>query len=163
MRGLATIAFVLLLAGPAAAAPEDVANRISNQIMSPFCPGVTLHDCPSQQADDLRARIRGWAEEGWSEDTIMEELRAEYGPGIGAVPANDVGGIPPWLLPALVAGGGLFFTGALARRWTHARDEERKREEIELRRSVRMTPEQKARIDTELAAHQASELGGIEA
>lgn len=163
MRPLAAIAFVLLLAGPVAAAPEDVANRISNQVMSPFCPGVTLHDCASQQADDLRARIRGWAEEGWSEEAIMNELRAEYGPGISAVPAGDVGGIPPWLLPALVAGAGLLFTGALARRWTKAREEDRRREELELRRSARVTPEQRARIDAELAAHQAAGLGGADA
>lgn len=154
MRTVVAIAVLLLWAAPAAAAPEDVANRISNQVMSPFCPGVTLHDCPSQQADDLRARIRGWAEKGWSEDKIMDQLRVEYGPGISAVPGNEVGGIPAWLLPALVALGGLFFTGVLARRWTQARDEDRRRQSLQ---EGRLSPEQRSRIEAELAAHR---LGG---
>jgi len=54
VRLIAAVATCLiLLAAPAAAAPEDVANDISNEIMSPFCDGVTLHDCPSQEALDL--------------------------------------------------------------------------------------------------------------
>lgn len=162
MKAVLAIVILLLSSAPAAAAPQDVANRISNQIMSPFCPGVTLQACPSQQADDLRARIIGWAEKGWSEDAIMTELRAEYGPGINGSPGNEVGGIPAWLLPALVAAGGLFFTGAQARRWTKAREEERRRESIEERRRGRVTPEQRSRIEAELAAHRAGTLGGQE-
>lgn len=162
MKCVLALAFVLVLAGPAAAAPEDVANRVSNQIMSPFCPGVTLHDCPSKEADDLREQIRNWSAEGWSEDQIMAELTAEYGPGISAVPPDDVGGLAPWLLPALVAGGGLFLTGALARRWTKAREEDRKHEELEQRRSLRVSPAQRQRLDAELAAHEAAGLAGSE-
>lgn len=154
MKALLVAAAFLWLAAPAAAAPEDVANRLSNEIMSPFCPGVTLHDCPSKEADELRDRIRNWSADGWNEDQIMAELTAEYGPGISAVPPND-GGLAPWLLPALVAGGGLFFAGALARRWTRARDDDRSHEELESRRSLRVSPEQRQRLDAELAAHKA--------
>jgi cytochrome c-type biogenesis protein CcmH/NrfF len=157
---LVALGAVVLFATPAVAAPEDVANRLSNEIMSPFCPGVTLHDCPSAEADALRERIRNWSADGWSEDQIMSELTAEYGPGINAVPPNDVGGLAPWMLPALVAGGGLFFTGALARRWTKAREEERRREDIENARSLRTTPEQRSRLEAELAAHRAAGSAG---
>lgn len=162
MRVLLVVAALFMLAAPAHAAPEDVANRLSNEIMSPFCPGVTLHDCPSPEADDLREQIRAWSAEGWSEDQIMTELTAEYGPGISAVPADDVGGVAPWLLPALVAAGGFLFTGALARRWTKAREEDRRREEIEERRAARVTPEQRSRLQAELAAHEAAGLAGSE-
>lgn len=162
MRAVVAVAIVLVLASPAGAAPEDVANRLSNEIMSPFCPGVTLHDCPSPEADDLRAQIRDWSQQGWSEDQIMAELMAEYGPGISAVPPDDVGGLAPWLLPVLVAAGGLAFTGMLARRWTKAREQDRARHELEERRSARITPEQRQRIDAELAAHQTAALGGSE-
>lgn len=158
MKGLLAIAIVLVGATAAGAAPEDVANRLSNEIMSPFCPGVTLHDCPSPEADDLRAQIRDWSQQGWSEDQIMAELTAEYGPGISAVPPDDAG-LAPWLLPALVAAGGLSFTGILARRWTKAREQDRARRELDERRSARITPEQKQRIDAELAAHQTAALG----
>ena len=160
MKAVVAVAVLMLWAAPAAAAPEDVANRISNRVMSPFCAGVTLHDCPSQEADDLRARIRGWAERGWGEDKIMEELRAEYGPAISAVPGNEVAGIPAWLLPALVALGGLILTGVLARRWTKAREEDRRRGSMEDAHRIGVTPEQRSRIEAELAAHRAHSLGG---
>lgn len=159
---VAVVAVSVVLAAPADAAPEDVANRLSNEIMSPFCPGVTLHDCPSPEADALRARIRDWSAQGWNEDQIMAELTTEYGPGISAVPPDDAGGLAPWLLPAIVAAGGLLFTGALARRWTKAREEDRRREEIEERRSARVTPEQRSRLQAELAAHEAAGLAGSE-
>ncbi len=162
MKPFLVLVLLVVLAGPAAAAPEDVANRLSNEIMSPFCPGVTLHDCPSKEADDLRERIRNWSAEGWSEDQIMTELTAEYGPGISAVPPGDVGVLAPWVLPALVAAGGLFFTGALARRWTRAREEDRKREGLEERRALRISPEQRHRLDAELAAYEAGCLTGTE-
>lgn len=162
MKELLAVAVVVMLASPVAAAPEDVANRLSNEIMSPFCPGVTLHDCPSKEADALRERIRDWSADGWNEQQIMSELTSEYGPGISAVPPDDVGGLAPWLLPALVAGGGLFFTGALARRWTKAREEDRKHEDIEERRALRVSPEQRQRLDAELAAHKAAGLSGSE-
>ena len=52
MKRLALMTLVVLaLAGPVSAqSPEDLANDISQKVMSPFCPGVTLHDCPSQSA-----------------------------------------------------------------------------------------------------------------
>ena len=161
MRYLIALAFVIALAPAAAAAPEDVANRLSNEIMSPFCPGVTLHDCPSKEADDLRAQIRDWSAAGWSEDQIITELTQEYGPGISATPPDDGGALGAWALPALVAAGGLLFAGALARRWTKARDEDREREELEARRREReLGPEQRERLAAELAAHELRMSGG---
>ena len=59
-----TLFLWLLVGGQALATPEDVANEISEKIMSPYCPGVTLHDCASGAAVDLRSDIAGWAEDG---------------------------------------------------------------------------------------------------
>ena len=116
-----TLVIVALLAAlaPAAAAesPQDVANSISEQIMSPFCPGVTLHDCPSDNAIQLRSQIARWATRGWSRDRIMTKLQAEY-TDIRAVPSDRGAALLVWLLPAgaVVAGGVL--AAVLARRWT---------------------------------------------
>ena len=77
---------LMLLAAPAAAAPEDVANDISNEIMSPYCDGVTLHDCPSQEALDLRDRIEAWVSQGQSRTQIMRHLEREFGAGIRGAP-----------------------------------------------------------------------------
>lgn len=155
---------VVLLAPAAQAAPQDVANRVAENVMSPFCPGVTLQACPSPQADALRERIRGWAAEGLSEDRIMDRLAAEYGEEVRAVPPGDGGGITAWIIPALVALGGSAFAAALARRWTKAREREREREDLEARRRYReLTPEQRERLDAEIALQEARMLGPSDA
>ncbi|MFP5351371.1 MAG: cytochrome c-type biogenesis protein CcmH [Actinomycetota bacterium] len=154
------IALMTVTASPVAAAPEDVANRVSEQVMSPFCPGVTLHDCPSPQADALRERIRRWAAGGLGEERIMDRLVAEYGEEVRAVPPADGGGIAAWVMPALVALVGLTTAGTLARRWTKAREREREQEDAEARRRWReLTPGQRERLDAELALQEARMLG----
>ena len=157
-RLLATICCVLATASPAAAAPEDVANRIANEIMSPYCPGVTLHDCPSRQADDLRERIEGWAAQGWDDDRIMAELVDQFGEGVRATPPSEGGGILWWILPGLVAVAGALFAGRLAQRWSRARDAER---EAPAARdgAAALSEEQKQRLSAELADHEARLMG----
>ncbi|MDP9069567.1 MAG: cytochrome c-type biogenesis protein CcmH [Actinomycetota bacterium] len=125
MKHLALGAFLLLLfAAPAVAAPEDTANDVSMEVMSPYCPGVTLHDCPSTEADALRERIRGWAEAGWSKSRIMAELEAEFGPSIRATPGRAKGGMVAWAVPAAVVLLGAIVAAALARAWTTRRSTE---------------------------------------
>jgi cytochrome c-type biogenesis protein CcmH len=118
---LMTLVFVAFATPAVAQSPEDLANDISRKIMSPFCPGVTLHDCPSQSALDMRDRIEGYARSGMSEAAIMERLEAEYGEAIRAEPSSEGAGIVAWILPgiAALAGGALAFT--LVRRWTARR------------------------------------------
>ena len=102
----------------ALAGPDDVANAVSQKIMSPYCPGLTLHDCPSDAAADLREDIAGWARDGMTEDEIIDRLEDEFGAGILATPPAEGSGLVAWLLPiaGLVAASiaGVF----LARRWT---------------------------------------------
>jgi cytochrome c-type biogenesis protein CcmH len=112
--------FVAALSGPAFAAPEDVANAVSNEIMSPYCDGVTLHDCPSDSAIALRDRIKDWAEQGWSKQRIITKLSSpeEFGSDILASPPNSGIGLFAWLLPllAVLIGGALLWR--LLSRWT---------------------------------------------
>ncbi len=65
MLGLAGISAALLLGastataeGEAAASPEGWAYKVPRDLMSPFCPGVTLSACTSPQADELRVTER---------------------------------------------------------------------------------------------------------
>ncbi|MBA2726427.1 MAG: cytochrome c-type biogenesis protein CcmH [Actinobacteria bacterium] len=101
MRAFAAVWVVLLVLAPQAFAAEheDLANDISNQVMSPFCPGVTLHDCPSDTALELRREIEGWAADGMTRDEIMTMLEEQYGPEIRAVPAASGSGLFAWILP----------------------------------------------------------------
>jgi cytochrome c-type biogenesis protein CcmH len=114
---LAGIAMVAVAAGPVGAAPQDVANDISAQIMSPYCPGVTLHDCPSDSATALRTRIADMAADGMTRSEIMAELVDEFGPTIRAAPATTGTGLLAWILPAVAILVGAMTAWWLARRW----------------------------------------------
>lgn len=108
---------LLLLTGPAVGAPEDVANDIASEVMSPYCPGVTLHDCPSEAAGRLRARIIRWADAGMSRADILGRLEDEFGSSIRAVPPAGGTGLLAWLLPGTAVALGLGAAWALIARW----------------------------------------------
>ncbi|HEX2051319.1 MAG TPA: cytochrome c-type biogenesis protein CcmH [Actinomycetota bacterium] len=115
------LAAVVLTAAPAPGAPEDVANDVAREVMSPYCPGVTLHDCPSRNADELRRDIAAWAAAGTSRAEIMDRLESEFGPSIRAVPERSGAGLLAWLLPAVAVVAGVAAALALARRFARAR------------------------------------------
>jgi cytochrome c-type biogenesis protein CcmH len=124
MRLVAFVAAAVLIgATPALAAPEDIANEVSAEIMSPFCDGVTLHDCPSQAALDLRDQIQTWAEDGWSKSRIIAELEDRFGPGIHATP-QDSEGVGAWALPVGALLVGIALLAWLAPKWTKRRRDE---------------------------------------
>ncbi|MGH2701330.1 MAG: cytochrome c-type biogenesis protein [Actinomycetota bacterium] len=148
-RALALALFTtLLLAIPARAqSPEDLANDISNKVMSPYCPGVTLHDCPSQKALDLRDDIETYARDGMTEAEIMDRLEADFGPSIRAEPSSEGAGVLAWILPsiALLIGGGLAWT--LVRRWFKG---PRATEGSENQPVVTVSGDERRRLDAEL-------------
>jgi cytochrome c-type biogenesis protein CcmH/NrfF len=131
----AVVIALVLLASPAAAGPEDVANDIASKVMSPFCPGVTLHDCPSAEAQDLRDRIERWARQGLGEDQILESLEADYGVAIRSTPPAGDGGWLAWALPGTALVVGLVLGWLLVRRWTNAAARSRAREEESIERA----------------------------
>ncbi|HEV2755828.1 MAG TPA: cytochrome c-type biogenesis protein CcmH [Actinomycetota bacterium] len=112
------VALVLFSAAPAAAAaPEDVANTVAQEVMSPYCTGVTLHDCPSSSAQEMRAEIVAWAEDGMTKEQILDRLEAEFGPSIRALPPAEGSGLLAWLLPGVAVLAGAVLAIVLARRW----------------------------------------------
>ena len=145
MRYAVVIAAVVLLPGTARATPEDTANDVSEQIMSPYCPGVTLHDCPSDAAVALRDRIESMAEQGLGRAEIIAVLEQEYGESIRAVPPASGTGLGAWLLPGLAALGSVVAGGLLVRRW--ARIPTRPDDYDE---DVHITPADRRRLDSEL-------------
>ena len=142
---LAALSLLVLLALPGAAAePADVANSIASEIMSPWCPGVTVHDCPSPESMELRDQIERWAAAGWSRDRIIERLVDEYGERIlGSPPARGVG-LLAWILPLLGIVAGASLAARLLTKWTS-----RPRGE----RPVVATPEERERLEHELALY----------
>jgi cytochrome c-type biogenesis protein CcmH len=145
--GLLTAVSFVLSAPAVSAAPEDVANDISMHVMSPFCAGVTLHDCPTENASELRDQIVEMVEEGFTRAQIMDFIENEYGVATRATPDPGGTGILVWLLPGLAALGGAAFAWHFVRRWArvpatpegydptvHITDDDRRRLDAELRR-----------------------------
>ena len=104
--GALVVATFLAMTGPAFADAQDIANDISREMISPYCPGITLHDCPSDSSHELRRRIIGWAESGMNEDAIWQRLEGEFGEDIRATPSTDGSGLWAWVLPIGAALGG---------------------------------------------------------
>ncbi|MDQ3618590.1 MAG: cytochrome c-type biogenesis protein CcmH [Actinomycetota bacterium] len=122
MRRVAVVALatglLLAVSSSAAAAPADIANDVAADVMSPFCPGSTLHDCSSAEAQDLRDEILARADNGWSRTRILSWLEDEYGPSIRSTPATEGAGWLAWLLPLAVVIGGAAMAWAFLRRST---------------------------------------------
>ena len=71
---LVALAFVL---APALAGAQDarLAEDVVHHVMSPFCPGKVLAECPSAQAAEWRVDVHRWAAEGVGEATIRARLQ----------------------------------------------------------------------------------------
>jgi len=91
------------------AAGQDitVADKLFDELLSPFCPGLTLKNCPSPAADSLRRQIRSHLDQGASIADVKAALVDTYGETIlGAPPASGFN-LVLWVLPWVsVAAGG---------------------------------------------------------
>jgi cytochrome c-type biogenesis protein CcmH/NrfF len=86
---------------PAAALPTNAppwAYELAAELMSPFCPGRTLADCPSPNAASIRMWIVVQAAAGRTRDDVQAELYERYGDVMRPAPRAEGFG----LLVALV-------------------------------------------------------------
>jgi cytochrome c-type biogenesis protein CcmH/NrfF len=116
------------------------AHQYSDGVMSPFCKGRTLNDCPSPDAGVLRERIKGWMRLGMSDKAIMDELVRSYGSGVIAVPRNTT----EWMMPTVLLLAGLAVAAFAIRRVTRRKFE---------RQHVAIPRELEKRLDAELRSH----------
>lgn len=105
-------------ASPAAnARAEDLAIQLSNDLMSPYCPGRTIATCPSPQARKLENSILEQAKAGKTRVEIESELAARFPDIRGYVGRPEI--IYGTAVVALLAIIGLILAG---RRWVgHSR------------------------------------------
>jgi cytochrome c-type biogenesis protein CcmH/NrfF len=95
----------------------------ANELMSPFCPGRTLADCPSPDAASLRMWIAVQAAAGRTRADIEEELYAKYGEVMrGAPKAEGIGLAAYWIPAAVFAAGGALVIWFLRRATRRGRD-----------------------------------------
>lgn len=67
------------MSSPASGNPDLILQSLSNDLMSPYCPGRTIASCPSPQARQLEDHILAEAKAGKSRDQIESALVARFG------------------------------------------------------------------------------------
>jgi cytochrome c-type biogenesis protein CcmH/NrfF len=118
MRPAVLLLLALFAAGPAAAAEPDErwAYDLAHDLMSPYCPGRALAECPSPQADQLRLWIIGQARAGATREQVEAELAANFGDQIRQAPRAEGIGVVAYALPvAFVVGGAVLLVVFLRR------------------------------------------------
>jgi cytochrome c-type biogenesis protein CcmH/NrfF len=93
----------LLFAG--AGGPENPAGwayQLSHQLMSPFCPGRTLPDCPSPQAAELQRWIREQERIGRTRSDVEAELYTQFGDMILQSPRAGGFGLAAYVIPVVL-------------------------------------------------------------
>jgi cytochrome c-type biogenesis protein CcmH/NrfF len=108
---------------PAAAPPQvdtgaapSWGYELAAELMSPFCPGRTLADCPSPAAANIRMWILVQAAAGRTKADVEDELLQRYGDRIRSAPKAEGFGWAAYLVPlGVFVGGGLLVAYVLRR------------------------------------------------
>ncbi|MCS6960888.1 MAG: cytochrome c-type biogenesis protein CcmH [Deltaproteobacteria bacterium] len=67
---------------------ERKLQNFYRSLWSPFCPGRSLADCPTQQAENLKVEIRQMVIEGKDLKFIVSELNSRYGQNVVSYPSE---------------------------------------------------------------------------
>jgi len=90
------LSLLLLIVG-ATSVFADAVDRDSAQffdsVMSPYCPGMTLSACPSEDARILRNEIREQLEKGIAKEKIEADLEVRFGNLSGGPSGGALGGM----------------------------------------------------------------------
>jgi len=147
MKIILLFALLLSIAGDVLAMEPDAltrADHMSNEVMSPYCPGRTLAACPSENARVLRADIASWFDEGYNENAVRQRLQMIYGETVFGVPKDSAVGLLGWYAPAaFFCAGILLITFVLRRRMNNTAENDNKSD-------VAISSEKREEIESEL-------------
>ncbi len=76
--------------------------QLSRELMSPYCPGRTLADCPSSQADELRLWIYEQEKQGRTQGEVEQDLLARFGEEMRGAPRAQGFGLAAYWGPAVL-------------------------------------------------------------
>ena len=98
------------------AASNGWSQELEHQLMSPYCPGRSLIECPSPQATELRLWIQAQEQAGVPRANVEARLFEQFGEQLRQAPRAEGWGLMAYLVPcgALLAGG-VFVVGFLRR------------------------------------------------
>ncbi len=141
-RLLLAAAMVLALV---AAAPQASLPDIEDEVMCLQC-GTALNVSTAAVADDQRDFIRARIAQGKTKQEIKDDLVAEFGPSVLAVPDDEGFNVAAWLVPAVLVLGGIGGVLVVARRWRSSGGGGAGAA------GAALAPEDERRLDAELAA-----------
>jgi cytochrome c-type biogenesis protein CcmH/NrfF len=121
-RSILLVVLLLLLVPPVLGAqiPEGVegtyrphpeAEKAVSRLLSPFCPGLMLTQCPAEASRILRDSIHALALDGWNAEALEAWMLANHGEEYRAVPKRSGTGLLAWLFPPLALLAGLGVVG----------------------------------------------------
>lgn len=111
---LPALAGAALWALPVVAA--DWGYDLADDLMSPYCPGRALSECPSPNAEQLRVWILAQDDAGRTRTDVEAELFLQFGDRLLQAPRAEGIGLFAYAIPAAVfALGGVFVVGILRR------------------------------------------------
>lgn len=103
MRGYFWIALLLLALALGAHAEENPgwAYELADEIMSPYCPGRALSECPSGNADAMRRWIIDQEKAGVSRTDVEAALFARFGDQLLQAPKAEGVGLVAYAVPGV--------------------------------------------------------------
>jgi cytochrome c-type biogenesis protein CcmH len=143
VRLLALAFAALVLAAPAAAGTRPSAAELETELVCPVC-HETLDESTSPVAEQMKVEIRRRIAQGWTKQQILDEMVANYGPGVLSTPSKHGFDLLAWILPIGGALLGVAALAAAARYWSSNRRGPPPP-------SSSLDPEMEQRIDEELA------------
>ena len=91
---------VALVAVAASADEKGWGYELGNELMSPFCPGRALSECPSPNASDLRQWILDQEAAGRSREEVEAQLYERWGDQLRQAPKMEGVGLIAYAVPA---------------------------------------------------------------
>jgi cytochrome c-type biogenesis protein CcmH/NrfF len=155
LGAIAAVAFTAAaLPGPALAAQKPPSESdIETLLVCPTC-HETLDESNSAVAQQMKAEIRRRIAEGWTKKQILDEMVANFGPGVLSTPATHGFDLLAWALPIGGIGAGAIALGGGAWYWTRpGRRDLEGREEGD--GDDALDPETERLVDEELARFDA--------
>ncbi len=144
MKVAAALLAALALAAPAFAGNRPTAEAIETKLVCPVC-HETLDQSTAPIAQEMKAHIRLRLSQGWSEKRILDEMVAQFGPGVLSTPATHGFDLLAWVLPIGGALMGVAVLGVGARHWARVTGSTAPIDE-----ETELDPEMQRRIDDEL-------------
>lgn len=99
---------------------QQLFANITGKVMSPYCPGKLLSDCPSGKASELKSILRSKISSGATESDLMTYLEDQYGKQtIQSTPGTKGFDVVAWIAPfAFLLVGAVLFWKWL-KNWSH--------------------------------------------